>query len=246
VQLAQLRGLLHAASLLPQLERETSMALLGFGIFAWIQAVSGLVFGQLDRLLSGIAFGAAAVASYSLCVQLCQPIYGMAAAGLHFLFPHIAAKDALGDESGVRSTVLKGFCANALIVGVGTAGVLLFGGQFLRAWAGTSAAQIAGPILPVIAWSTAASGLGVAGAYSMFALGRVKVVTWFILAGGALMSVAMCCLSRHYGLYGLAWGRLFYGPITCLVYFPLAMLLGKRPVSASIQADPVELIEEVG
>jgi O-antigen/teichoic acid export membrane protein len=245
VQLAQLRGLLHAASLLPLFERKTSMALLGFGVFAWIQAVSGLVFGQLDRLLSGIAFGAVAVATYSLCVQLCQPIYGVAAAGLHFLFPHIAAKDALGDETGVRSTILKGCCANLLIVGISTAGVLLFGGQLLRAWVGASVAQISGPLLPVIAWSTAASGLGVAGAYSMFALGRVKSVTWFILAGGALMSIAMYCLSRRYGLYGLALGRLFYGPITCLVYFPLAMLLGKRPASASIQAAPVELIEEV-
>ena len=245
VQLVQLRRMLHAASLLPLLERETSIALLGFGVFAWIQAVSGLVFGQLDRLLSGIAFGAAAVAAYSLCVQLCQPIYGVAAAGLHFLFPHIAAKDALGDEAGVRRTVIKGFCANVMIVGVGTAGVLLVGGQLLRAWAGSSVAQISGPLLPVIAWSTAASGLGVAGAYSMFALGRVKGVTWFILIGGLLMSVAMCCLSRRYGLSGLAWGRMFYGPITCMVYFPLAKLLGKRPPSTLLQAGPVELIEEV-
>jgi O-antigen/teichoic acid export membrane protein len=245
LQLAHLRSLLHAESLLPLLERETAVALLGFGIFAWIQAVSGLVFGQLDRLLTGIAFGAAAVTAYSLCVQLCQPIYGVTAAGLHFLFPRIAAKDALGDEAGVRRTVLGGICANVLIVGAGTAGVLLFGGPLLRAWAGAGVAQISGSLLPVIAWSTAASGLGVAGAYSMFALGRVKSVTCFILAGGALMSIAMWWLSGRFGLYGLAWGRLFYGPITCLVYIPLVLLLGKQPASASRQTSAVELIEEV-
>lgn len=244
VQLAHLRRLLLAASLLPLLERETASALLGLGVFAWIQAVSGLVFGQLDRLLTGIAFGAAAVAAYSLCVQLCQPIYGVAAAGLHFLLPRIASKDALGDEAGVRSTVLKGVCANVLIVGAGTAGVLMFGGPVLRAWAGASVAQSGGPLLPLIAWSTAASGLGVAGAYLMFALGRVRTVTGFILAGGTSMSIAMWWLSRRYGLYGLAWGRLLYGPITCLVYFPLAMLLAKRPAGHSLRAAPVGLIEE--
>jgi len=245
VQLVHLRGLLHAASLLPLLERETTVALLGFGVFAWIQAVSGLIFGQLDRLLTGIAFGAAAVTAYSLCVQLCQPIYGVTAAGLHFIFPRIAAKDALGDEAGVRRTVLGGICANAMIVGVGTAGVLLLGVPLLRVWAGTTMAQTSGPLLPVIAWSTAASGLGVAGAYSMSALGRVKSMTSFILAGGGLMTLAMWWLSRRYGLYGLAWGRLFYGPITCLVYLPLAILLGKRPVNDSRRTDVVELVEKV-
>jgi len=244
VQLAHLRRLLRAASLLPLLEHETALALLGFGIFAWIQAVSGLVLGQLDRLLTGISFGAAAVASYSLCVQLCQPIYGVTAAGLHFLFPRIAAKDALGDEAGVRSTILMGICANILMVGTGTAGMLIFGGPLLRAWAGASVAETGGSLLPVIAWSTAASGLGVAGVYSMFALGRVKSVTCFILGGGTVMAAAMWLLSRRYGLQGLAWGRLCYGPITCLVYVPLAKMLGKRPAIHARSAAPIELIEE--
>ena len=48
LQIKQLRILLNASSLLPVLDRETAWALLSFGVFAWIQTVSGLVFGQLD------------------------------------------------------------------------------------------------------------------------------------------------------------------------------------------------------
>ena len=38
----------------------------------------------------GVSLGAVTVAAYALCTQLAQPIYGFAASGLHFLFPHLA------------------------------------------------------------------------------------------------------------------------------------------------------------
>ena len=116
LQIAQIRTLLGTSNLLPMLDGETVMGPISFGLFAWIQSVSGLAFGQLDRLMTGFAFGAAAVTAYSLCVQLSQPVYGVAAAGLHFMFPRVAAQHALDDMAGVRRTVLWGFCTNLVIV----------------------------------------------------------------------------------------------------------------------------------
>ncbi len=228
LQIAQLRILLNAPSLLPVLDRETTWALVSFGVFAWIQAVSGLVFGQLDRLFAGVAFGAAAVTAYSLCVQLSQPIYGVVAAGLHFLFPRIAVQHALDDRAGVRRTVLLGFCANLLIVVLSASAVLTFGPAVLRRWGGAELARTCTAILPVVVWSTAFAGLGVAGAYSMLALGRARTLTCFTLAGGVLMTCSMGWLASRFGLQGMAWSRMLYGPITCLVYFPLLLALANR------------------
>jgi O-antigen/teichoic acid export membrane protein len=244
LQVAQLRTLLDADDLLPALDRETTRALLSFGVFAWIQAVSGLVFGQLDRLIAGIAFGAAAVAAYSICVQMSQPIYGLVAAGLHFLFPRLSVQHALDDRAGVRRTVLLGFCANLLIVVLGASVVLAFGPAILSRLAGVELAHQCAPLLPVIVWSTAFSGLGVAGAYSMLALGRAKTLTCFTLAGGILMSISMSWLARRYGLQGMAWSRMLYGPITCMVYIPLVVFLNSRSKCRSYSAFSTALYEE--
>lgn len=244
LQVARLRKLINASTLLPLLDRETTRAIVGFGIFAWIQAVSGILFGQVDRLITGVAFGAATVACYSMCVQLSQPIYGVAAAGLHFLFPRISIQCALNDPAGVRRTILMGFCANLVVVAVGTAAVLVFGQTILRAWGGDALARTSASILPIIAWSTATAGLGIAGSYSMLALGRVRTLTCLNLAGGALMAFSMPWLATRYGLPGMAWGRLLYGPITCLVYLPLLLLLSDQPKSRSLSTLPDALYEE--
>jgi O-antigen/teichoic acid export membrane protein len=244
LQIAQLRALLSADNLLPALDRETTRALLHFGVFAWIQAVSGLVFGQVDRLIAGVVFGAAAVTAYSLCVQLSQPIYGLAAAGLHFLFPRVSVQHALHDRAAVRRTILLVFCANVLIVVLGSAAVMAFGPAVLHRWGGIELAQRCAPLLPIIVWSTAFAGLGVTGSYSMLALGRPKILTCFTVAGGALMTLSMGWLARHYGLQGMAWSRMLYGPITCLVYIPLLVLLTGRAKERTYSAFSAALYKE--
>ena len=228
LQIVQIRRLLGVSDLLPVFDRKTTRTLLSFGVFAWIQAVSGLVFGQLDRMIAGVVFGAAAVTAYALCVQISQPIYGVAAAGLHFLFPRISVQHALDDQPGVRRTVLLGFCANLLLVVLGAAAVLAFGPAVLQRWAGIELAQKCSSLLPVIVWSTAFAGLGVAGAYAMLALGHARTLTCFTVVGGVLMTCWMGWLAPHYGLHGMAWSRMIYGPITCMIYFPLALWLGAR------------------
>jgi exopolysaccharide biosynthesis WecB/TagA/CpsF family protein len=228
LQIVQIRRLLGVSDLLPVFDRETTRTLLSFGVFAWIQAVSGLVFGQLDRLIAGVAFGAAAITAYAMCVQLSQPIYGVVAAGLHFLFPRISVQHALDDRAGVRRTVLLGFGANLLLVVLGAAAVMAIGPAVLQMWGGADLAQRCADLLPIIVWSTAFAGLGVAGAYAMLALGHARTLTCFTLVGGVLMTCSMGWLARSHGLQGMAWSRMIYGPITCMVYFPLVVLLRDR------------------
>ncbi len=101
-QLIRLQQYLGAASLWPSFDRHATSVLFGFGAFSWLLAVSSVIFTQADRLLLGVSLGASTVTAYALCVQMAQPIYGIASSGLHFLFPYLAGRNAVSgaDEYG--------------------------------------------------------------------------------------------------------------------------------------------------
>jgi O-antigen/teichoic acid export membrane protein len=244
LQFVHLRRLLHAPSLLPVFDKTAVRALLAFGAFSWLQAVSGVVFGQADRLLLGISHGAVAVASYALCVQLSQLISGFAASGLHFLFPYLAGRCASQSADHLRKPVLAALVVNLLFVAASTAILLAFGMRILRAWGGEAGAQTSPSVLSTIVWSSALLGLNVTGTYSLFALGRVKIVTWLNLAGGAVMLLLMFYLLPRFGAEGLTAARLSYGSITLFVYIPLARQLYKRSSLRFSAATPNPVGEE--
>jgi O-antigen/teichoic acid export membrane protein len=243
LQIVYLKKLLRVTSLWPSFDGGATRALFGFGIFTWIQAVAGLLFGQVDRLIAGVSMGAAAVASYALCVQLAQPIYGLAVSGLHFLFPYLSARRSW-DMMTLRRTVLLAFGANLLLVSTGTAALLIFGGYLLKTLGGTAVAHVGVPLLPLITWSTALAGLSATGTYALLALGRVRAVTWFNLAGGTLMILLIAVLLPRFGMYGIAVGRMFYGPVTLLAYIPLVAMLFRNPSASEDTPTSIALWEK--
>jgi O-antigen/teichoic acid export membrane protein len=244
LQLANVGRLLRTFQLSPRFDREATRALLGFGKFTWIQAVSALLVGQLDRLITGAALGAAAVTAYAMCLQLSQPVYGITAAGLHFLFPRITTQYARNDQPNVRRTVLAAVLLNWTAVAIGTTTLHYFGLTILRMWGGPALAPTAASILPIVLYSTALSALGIAGSYAMLAIGRPRVVTWINLAAAAAMIVAIFWLLPLYGIRGMALARLAYGPITLCVYVPLFMQLLGRSTSRSSREARAALCEE--
>ena len=238
LQIAKLRELLSISFLWPRFDRQATRALLGFGKFTWMQAVSALLLGQVDRLVTGAALGAAAVSSYAMCVQLSQPIYGITAAGLHFLFPRITTQYARHDATALRRTVLTAIAANWAAVAVGTSVLLFFGVAILRAWGGPAIAATGAAILPIVLCSTALCALSVAGAYAMLAIGRVRMVAWLNLAAAAATIAAVLWLLPRYGIRGMAMARMAYGPITLGVYAPLFVQLLRRRMWPSAPQSP--------
>jgi O-antigen/teichoic acid export membrane protein len=238
VQFNQLKKLLRVERLLPRLEPATTRVLLSFGIFTWMQAAAGLLFGQVDRLIAGAAFGAAAVSSYGFCAQLSQPIYGVAAAGLHFLFPYLTRQKAIGGSAGVRRGVAIAFTANLLFVSFGLLGLLLFGNQVLRIWGGDAIAEDGARLLPAIASSAALSALSVTGTYSMLALGHVRMVTLLNVIGGLVMLCSTHWLLPRFGLEGMGYARLLYGPFALMVYIPLVVVLMRDSRPLVVETNP--------
>jgi O-antigen/teichoic acid export membrane protein len=220
-QYVQLGRLLGTGSLSPQFDLKALNALLAFGKFSWLLAVAGVVFNQADRLYLGISSGASTVASYALCTQLAQPIWGIAASGLHFLFPHLAERCASRSVADLGSTMLAGFVCNFLFVIGASAALVLCGPGLLRIWAGKQIALRAAPLLPVVVAGTSLLAMNVTATYSLYAFRRIRIVTTLNLAGGAVMLLLMIYLTPRFGALGPAYARLGYGLIMLSLYVPL-------------------------
>jgi O-antigen/teichoic acid export membrane protein len=106
--------------------------------------------------------------------------------------------------------------------------VLLFGRHLLQVWVGDAIAQSSAGVLAPVVWSFALLGLNVTAYYTLLAFGRVRVVTWLNLAGGAAMLLLMAVLLPRTGVHGVAMARLCYGLITLLMYVPVASALRTR------------------
>jgi O-antigen/teichoic acid export membrane protein len=244
-QLIRLQQYLGAASLLPSFDRHATTALFQFGAFSWLLAVASVIFTQADRLLLGVSLGATTVTAYALCVQMAQPIYGIASSGLHFLFPYLAARNAVSRPAAIRKAILAAFSVNLVIVAIGAGILLLFGRAVLNAWVGQSVAQSAAGILAPITWSFAFLGLSVTGYYALLALGRVHMVTVLNITGGLAMLLLMACLLPLQGVHGIAMARLSYGLIALLMYVPLARALGGARAPSLSAADIRPVCEDV-
>ena len=189
-----------------------------------------VIFSQADRLFLGVSLGAVTVAAYALCTQLAQPIYGFAASGLHFLFPHLAERHASRAASRVRKTILIASACNLLFVAVGNRDPAALRPEAFCAYGrALISPEALPPIFPIIVWSSALLALNVTGTYALFAFGRIRIVTWLNLAAGATMLLLMVWLLPRFGAYGMAMARLCYGAITLLIYLPLARQLSKAP-----------------
>ncbi|MGC2298353.1 MAG: WecB/TagA/CpsF family glycosyltransferase [Acidobacteriaceae bacterium] len=228
MQLGRLRVLLGAGSLGPRFERDSFCALFHFGIFSWLQALAAIIVGQADRLVAGVALGATAVASYALCVQIAQPLYGLTSSGLHFLFPHLAGRRAASSATELRRIVGRAFLVNLGMTAVGTALLLVLGTRVIRVLAGESIAAAAAPVLPLIVWGTALLAMSVTAYYALLAFGRVRIVTFISIAGGCAMLLPLGWLIRSYGVHGIAIARLAYGGAAMLLYVPLVLFLNRE------------------
>jgi O-antigen/teichoic acid export membrane protein len=225
--------------LLPIWHRETAFTLGAFGTFSWMQAVAGVVFSQADRLLIGLTLGAPAVAYYGLCVQVAQPIHGLIASGMHFLFPHLSVRCAVGEITALRHTVLAAFRVNAMLVIILSLFSFVFSKAILKAWVGEIFDRETSNILPIIVCSFALLAINVTAHYILLALGRVSIVTYLNLLAGGVMLVAMTALIPRLGLRGAATARLFYGPITCLMYLRLDRIIQRPTTVVAVPKAPL-------
>jgi O-antigen/teichoic acid export membrane protein len=224
-----LRSKIGDFSLVPSWHKETVSTIAAFGSFSWLQAAASVAFSQVDRLLIGLFLGTPAVAYYGLCVQAAQPIHGLVASGMHFLFPHLSVRQARTPVTELKHTVVAALRINAVLVAALSLPLLIFSKRILTIWIGSAFAHQAWVTLPIIAFGFALVGMNVTAHYTLLAIGEVRIVTYLNLLAGGLMLLAMIIAIPKWGVQGAAVARLIFGPITCLMYYRLYKIMW-RPV----------------
>jgi O-antigen/teichoic acid export membrane protein len=172
--------------------------------------------------------GASAVTAYAVCIQMCEPLFGMTASGMSFFFPYLSGRLAVSNEYALRRDVLKAFLWNAGIVGAGAFGLFIFGQRLLFMWTGSTVARAAAPFLPWIILSSSLSGLSVTGTYAMQALGQFREAAVISLGTRTVLLAVMIYLFHRSGIHGLAVTRLLYGAAALLIYVPLLYRFANR------------------
>ncbi len=233
-QFQEARKLLGSTALWPIFEPGETRILLNYGVFSWVQAMGSVIFGQFDRVLLGVSLGAVAVAPYSLCVQFSQPIFGLTASGLQFLFPYLSGRVSALSADALKRTLVKVFACNVLLVACGAGILLLIGDRLIQSWAGAAVARSATQILPPIIVGASLMGLSVTGTYAMLAFGLFRSVAVISLASRGVMLLVMAGLIHLGGLQGLAAARVCYGLLSLLLYIPLFRKLQADGVSSPL------------
>lgn len=230
-QFYELAKLMHVRWITPAFHPDVLKDLFRFGIYSWLQAISAVIFVQIDRIFLGMHLGMQAVAAYALCLQLTQPLYGVAAAGLHFLFPHFASGAGTRHDQGKQ--VLVATLCNVVLVTIGAAILVAFGLPLLRIWASSTIAEASVGVLPLAVISTAFAGMGVTATYTLLAHDHSRTVMLFNVVGGTISVCLMPYLLSRFGIVGLAAARLPYGVANLLLYLPLFSVLAARNLPAA-------------
>jgi O-antigen/teichoic acid export membrane protein len=226
-QVLAVRRVVGPVTLLPSFNISSLRLVFAFGIFSWFQALAGIAFIHGDRLAVGAVLGTTAVAYYTICVQLAQPIHGFVSAALSIVFPNVSARLASGDRIGAISLFRRVFFVNLAVV-LAIATPLILGGRLiLTIWMGPAFASIATRVLIILAVAYAVLAMNITGHYMLLAFGKVRLVALLNVAGGIATLLIAIVLMRSFGLSGAAAGRLAYGPITLLYYVGLAAAFRK-------------------
>jgi O-antigen/teichoic acid export membrane protein len=211
----------------PLLSKSCASGMFSFGGLLWLQALAGIAFSHADRLMIGGTLGTFALAQYSICVQGAQPIHGLLAAALHFLFPHLSARLAAASTRASR-VLLPVLLANVAMTALLCLPVVLLSKTFLSHWMGAPFAESTGSVFAIASLGFGFLALNVTAHYALLALGQVRYVSCINIFAGAATLLAMWLLIPRYGIFGAALGRLVYGPLTWLMYYRLYTLLSVR------------------
>jgi O-antigen/teichoic acid export membrane protein len=193
----------------------------GYGVFSWLQCFSAVVFEQMDRILVAVFLSTSALAYYTICLQLAQPIHMLAIAAFNFVFPLVSKTRELGRD-GMRSIFAVAVAANITLAAAMAIPLAIFGKAILRIWMGSVVAGHSGALLAVLAAAFGLLAANVAAHYTLFGLGRVRFVSLLSLSSAIAAITLMCFLIPKWQLMGAAVSRLIYAAILIVPYMVVA------------------------
>ncbi len=208
--------------LLPKFKKDTVKRTFSFGIYTWIQGISGMFVQQADKLIIASTLGAHQLTYYSVCVQLAQMAHGLTAKGSSFLFPKICGYKSEKNDPGLRKLFWLGSYLTSLAGTVIALVIATFSNQLLLIWLGEKAVEQVGETLIILAFGNAMLSTSIVPGYFMNGAGYVKGNTVASMLSGILITTATLILVPSINLMGAASSRLASTPVSFFTRWILA------------------------
>ena len=196
----------------PVLDRVILKEIFSFGVYSWIQGISGILLGQVDRLLVASLLGTTALSYYAICLQLAQQVHSLLARTTAFIFPLVSAIKEAGSIDSLRSLYFKGLNFTT-VAGIAIGFPLFMGAHgVLSLWMGQSFADEASSVLRVLVFSMCIKATSIVPYYYLNGTGFVRLNAVFTLVSGTAVALASFLFIPSLGTIGAAWARIANTP----------------------------------
>jgi len=235
LQAAAARRVVGSLNPFPTLERKALTEVFSFGCFSWLQALAAVVFSYADRFLVAAMLGTAPLAIYVLCVQVAQPIHGLAAAAFNFVFPHISSRHEAGEIHGPRRVFRMSLLISSALSVALALPLILFGKPFLVLWMGKQVANEGHLVLALLALAYAFMALNVVPHYALLAFGRARLIAGLNIVAGIMLTIFIAGMVPAFGLVGAGLGRIAYSMVLAVPY----LIAARKAFQSRVHLVPV-------
>ena len=179
--------------------------LMTFGSGMFVIRTVGTIYREMDKLIIGVALGAASVAIFEIANRLhlaASMVQSIAASALIPTTVH-----AQDDPSLLQAMFLRGTCYAVATALPFTLAALFFAKALILTWIGPSVLDAVGPSRILLVYLLFAAFM-VVGQTMVVALGRLRVVMWLTLGNLGVNVVASLLLVDPLGVKGVTLGTL--------------------------------------
>jgi len=205
---------------LPSFAAGAVRRMLLFGTWHWVQTAGSVLFSAADQLLVGGMFGAAALAGYSVCLQVAQVVHLLPSVMLQIVVPRVSALgtslDAQRSNEILRAATLFAISVAALLA----IAEILCGPSLLRHWIGADFAAENRSLLVALVLAHLLLAANIGPYFVLLGSGRPAVSARVVVLAGGLQATAAVLLAPL-GLVAVACSRFVYALATSTLY-PLA------------------------
>lgn len=211
----------------PTLRAEPIRRVLYFGFWQWLQSAGTIMFSAADQLIIGSVLGSAALARYSVCLQLAQYVQVLPSVMTQVIFPRISA---LGSRLDPRTS--NQFLNSATLFSLAIASVMgvplaLGAYPILHYWIGVDFAAANHTLLIILVTVHVVLAFNVGGYYVLLGAGRGARAAAIVLFAGAVQAT-LALVVAPFGILMIAWSRMAYSLLTASLFFAARLRPGTR------------------
>ncbi len=182
--------------------------LFGFGIFATIQVIFGLISVQMDRTLLGLWIGVGAVAIYTIPWGLTTRIQQLCSRALQVVFPLTSELNSQQRGDQLMRLFLRAQTLNTVLVILIGMPLLLLARDILTQWMGTEFAEQATLALELLTIAYGLYSLCIVLGGIIWGLGHPEVYTGFSIALALANLIGYVLFIPRWAVDGAAWGSM--------------------------------------